>query len=84
MREGLTNYRGKVLFILSGNDLVAQEFIALSQQDKRWRKRCQSITREIVKQANHTFSSQAWRDQVTHLTIQWLNRQDIRNVAELT
>ncbi|MCX7193032.1 MAG: hydrolase 1, exosortase A system-associated [Proteobacteria bacterium] len=79
MRDGLKNYQGKVLFILSGNDLVAQEFITLTQQDIRWKKLCQSptITRETVKQATHTFSSHIWRDQVTNLTLQWLSRQDL-------
>ncbi len=85
MLEGLKNYRGKVLLILSGNDLVAQEFVILTQQDKDWKKCWSSpgISRETVKQANHTFSSQAWRDQVANLTTRWLDRQDSHS-AELT
>jgi len=75
MRSGLTRYQGELLILLSGNDLVAKEFIALIQQDKRWKKCCSSpkITRETIMQANHTFSSHAWRDQVANRTAQWLS-----------
>lgn len=78
MYDGLKSYQGDVLIILSGDDLVAQEFIALTQHDKRWKKLCHSpkISLEIIKQANHTFSSQSWRDQVTTRTAQWLSRQE--------
>ncbi len=76
MFDGLKRFQGDVLFILSGNDLTAQEFIALTQQDKRWKRLChsQKITSEIVQKANHTFSSQAWRRQVeTHTTQRVIN-----------
>lgn len=75
MLDGLKRFRGEILFILSGNDLTAQEFIALTQQDKRWKRLCDSprITSETVKKANHTFSSQTWRGQVETRTAQWVN-----------
>ena len=74
MLDGLKRFQGEVLIILSGNDLVAQEFVALTQQDKRWKKLCHSpkVASETVKQANHTFSSQSWRDQVETHTAQWV------------
>ena len=77
MHDGLTTYQGDVLIILSGEDLLAQEFIALTQHDKHWKKLCHSpkISLEIIKQANHTFSSQSWRDQVANRTAQWLAKQ---------
>ena len=76
MLEGLKLFRGKVLFILSGNDLVAQEFITLSRQDSRWEKICASptITTKRLDAANHTFSSQSWRDQVGEWTIEQINK----------
>jgi uncharacterized protein len=75
MFDGLKCFQGGVLFILSGNDLTAQEFIALIQQDSRWEKLYHSpkISSEILKKANHTFSSQALRDQVATHTVQWVN-----------
>lgn len=80
MFDGLKRFRGEVLFILSGNDLTAQEFIALTQQDNRWGKlyRSPKISSETVKKANHTFSSQALRDQVATHTVQWVNITDKR------
>ena len=38
MYTGWTSYPGEILIILSGNDLVAQEFIALTRKDKHWEK----------------------------------------------
>ena len=74
MFAGLSRFQGKVLFLLSGNDLTAQEFIALTQRDKRWQKACRSpnIKLETVKEANHTFSKQTWRVQVEAHTVQWI------------
>lgn len=74
MLSGLMSYHGSVLIILSGNDLVAQEFTALTQRDKLWKKTCLSpnITRSTFKHANHTFSSQKWRDEVGDRTIRWI------------
>lgn len=74
MLDGLQQFQGEILLILSGNDLVAQEFIALAREDKRWGKLCQSarMTRWVSRQANHTFSSQTWRDEVATQTVKWL------------
>jgi exosortase A-associated hydrolase 1 len=74
MLHGLQAFQGETLLILSGNDLVAQEFIALTQNDKHWKKTCASarITRWTLKAANHTFSSQTWRDEVGKRTIEWI------------
>lgn len=76
MLDGLKRFQGETLFLLSGNDLTAQEFLALTEQDKRWKKHCHSprISIETVNKANHTFSSQAWRAQVEAATAQWLIR----------
>ncbi|MGA8147382.1 MAG: hydrolase 1, exosortase A system-associated [Gallionellaceae bacterium] len=77
MRDGLKHFKGSVLFILSGNDLTAQEFISLTRQDNRWKKLCHSsrIASETVPKANHTFSSQDWRYQVGTHTAQWVQTQ---------
>ncbi len=77
MLEGLQSYRGKVLVMLSGNDLVAQEFMTLTRHDKHWKKICHSssITHILLKNANHTFSSHIWRDEVANHTAHWLSHQ---------
>ena len=74
MLHGLQKFQGEALLVLSGNDMVAQEFISLTQRDKHWKKACASsgITRWMLKEANHTFSSQTWRDEIGKRTIEWL------------
>jgi len=74
MLNGLQKFQGETLLVLSGNDMVAQEFITLMQRDKSWKKTCASakITHWMLKTANHTFSSHAWRDKVGKQTIRYL------------
>lgn len=80
MFEGLKQFQGNILFLLSGNDLTAKEFVELTQRDKRWKKICRSskMKRETVKQANHTFSARTWRAQVEAHTAQWMSNRDTR------
>ncbi|MDD2720465.1 MAG: hydrolase 1, exosortase A system-associated [Gallionella sp.] len=74
MRSGLNRYRGGVLVILSGNDLVAQEFISLTRNNKDWKRimRSPRFTQCFMPEANHTFSTQVWRDAVADHTSCWL------------
>ena len=78
MFEGLQQFRGNILFLLSGNDLTAKEFIALTRRDKRWGKICRSSKVEsiTVKEANHTFSTRTWRAQVEVHTARWISDCD--------
>jgi exosortase A-associated hydrolase 1 len=77
MFEGLKQFKGNILFLLSGNDLVAREFIELARQDKRWTRILSSpkVSIEQISEANHTFSSRAWRDQVGQWTARWINKE---------
>ncbi len=74
MLKGLQNYTGKVQIILSGNDLTAQEFAALIRNDKNWQAACRNQKHKItmLKEANHTFSTQAGRSQVETQTALWI------------
>ena len=74
MLHGLQAFQGETLLVLSGNDMVAQEFTSLTKQDKRWQTVLQSpkIKCSTINDANHTFSSLAWRDQVASRTFRWL------------
>ncbi len=76
MLKGLTNFHGKVLIILSENDLISQEFQQLINTNKRWALVCANakIDKELIKNANHTFSSSLWRSKVNDVTLDWLNR----------
>jgi exosortase A-associated hydrolase 1 len=74
MARGLTVFQGRVLIILSGEDLTASEFkdmVAASKQWQRLLKRPNVSVREL-NEANHTFSRREWRDQVAQWTVDWL------------
>jgi exosortase A-associated hydrolase 1 len=77
MCSGLQCFQGKVLFILSGNDLTAQEFISLKERHRKWRIASQkeNISQHIIPQANHTFSSKKWRNEVSKSTIWFLDQE---------
>ncbi len=74
MLEGLESFRGKVLLILSGDDLTAAEFKDEVQSSPRWSRALERATvqRRDFPAANHTFSTAAWRDGVALCTEQWL------------
>ena len=74
MFSGLSRFRGKILVILSGNDLTAQEFSDLVKSSRQWRKLLTSsrVTSLSLPEANHTFSRREWRDQVAIWTKDWI------------
>lgn len=74
MHEALGKFKGKVLLVLSGNDLTAQEFADVISASRKWRKslRSRKLQRHELAAANHTFAQQAWRDQVARWTTQWI------------
>lgn len=74
MFYGLSHFKGKVLLIISGNDLTAQEFSDMVKGSREWRKLLASpqVTRLDLPGANHTFSRREWRDQVTVWTKEWI------------
>jgi exosortase A-associated hydrolase 1 len=74
MFDGLDRFQGKVLLIMSGNDLTAQEFSDLVKGSGSWQKLLGSsrVQRRDLPQANHTFSTRDWRDQVSSWTREWV------------
>lgn len=72
--HGLNRFDGRVLFIISGNDLIAAEFMNLVSSDKKWQKLMRSphITLREFQDADHTFSCREWRDQVAVWTRDWI------------
>jgi len=72
--RALTQFQGKVLLILSGDDLGAREWQTLLHGDGAWRAVAARAqwTQAQVDGANHTFASAAWRGEVEQLCIQWL------------
>ena len=67
-------FSGRVLLILSGNDLTAAEFKALCDHSERWQQLLANTSLERIElaAADHTFSRREWRDQVAAQTVRWL------------
>ncbi|HEX5126593.1 MAG TPA: hydrolase 1, exosortase A system-associated [Rhodocyclaceae bacterium] len=62
-----------MLILLSGRDFVAAEFIAEMDKSSLWPKIMASRHAELRRfsDANHTFSSRAWREAVELASIEW-------------
>ncbi len=76
MINGLKNFKKPIMLILSGNDLTAKEFEKL-MNDSHELQRIFSDEKSVLKrieEANHTFSTRKWRDQVADWTHEWIIR----------
>lgn len=74
MLEGLRGYRGRVLLLLSGDDLTAREFKDMVTGSRSWRRLLarRNVARCDLAEANHTFSRTNWREQVAAWTLEWM------------
>jgi exosortase A-associated hydrolase 1 len=74
MQDALTRFGGRVLVVLSGADLTAQEFANLASRNSVWQRLLGSsrFTRRQIDKADHTFSRRPWQDQVSDWTRDWL------------
>lgn len=74
MRECLNRFSYPVLLILSGRDLTADEFRETVKSDPEWQALLADtrVTSHDFPEADHTFSSAAWRDQVAEWTLNWI------------
>ena len=80
MEDGLRRFRGRVLLILSGKDLTADEFRGVVSRSQRWTRLLADarVTRRDLAEANHTFSRRDWRDQVARWTADWVNEDPLK------
>lgn len=72
MADGLRRFPGPVLLMLSGDDLVAKEFLDLCHTGgSAWEGLLDrpQLRREDLPDADHTFASAAWRAQVEAWTL---------------
>jgi hypothetical protein len=72
--DAMSGYQGRILIILSGDDLTAREFADLQNSSPAWRTLSAGpLLRQVqLAQANHTFSRGLWRDQVAQLSADWI------------
>ena len=72
--DGLLNCQCPTLFIFSGKDLTAAEFLDAVFARRKFRKLIKSkrFERHDLEEADHTFSRRVWRDQVSQWTSSWI------------
>ena len=72
--EGMQRFRGRVLFIFSGADLTAQEFLDMTKASRRWQLllAAPTVQQQTLAAADHTFSTRAWRNPGADWTAQWV------------
>lgn len=77
MEDGLRKFGGRVLFILSGNDLTAREFKDAVARSSGWRQLLANgrVAWHELDEANHTFARRDWRDQVARWTEEWVRNR---------
>jgi uncharacterized protein len=77
MRDAWLRFEGPVLLVLSGNDYTAKEFLEHSAADATWHEhlaRAPRLTRLVLADADHTFSSSASSQALENATLKWLQR----------
>ncbi|MEZ5503645.1 MAG: hydrolase 1, exosortase A system-associated [Halioglobus sp.] len=77
MLDGLLHFRHGVLIVLGEADLTAREFSTMISHDALWKAAISgpAIRIRTVKSADHTFSKKPWKEEVSQLTIDWLQDQ---------
>lgn len=75
MLDGLTRFKGRIMLVMSGRDMIAKEFDDLLQAVPAWNKHLAAcdLVRHDLAYADHTFSTREWRDQVEKWGIDWLS-----------
>jgi exosortase A-associated hydrolase 1 len=75
MLDGLARFKGRIMLVMSGRDMVSKEFDDLLQAAPAWNKHLAAcdLVRHDLAYADHTFSTGEWRDQVEKWGIDWLN-----------
>ena len=67
-------FGGRLLLILSGRDLTAQEYLDRVRESPEWQRWLESSSVDIrrLDEADHTFSRATWRDQVAEWSRDWI------------
>ena len=74
MLKGWQQFAGNSLLISSGNDLTAQEFLALCRENPQWQLQLSKAEHQHLADANHTFSTAQWRQTVEQHTLYFVQR----------
>ena len=73
LHGALSRFKGKVLVLLSGADLTAQEFSVMAEAP-HWRSLMAAprFARRTLARADHTCSRREWHEQMSAWTAEWL------------
>jgi exosortase A-associated hydrolase 1 len=71
---GFTRFSRKTMIVMSGRDLYAREFDDAVRANPAWQQQldAKQAVRHDLPEADHTFSSALWRDQVVAWSLGWL------------
>jgi exosortase A-associated hydrolase 1 len=74
MLQGLRSFAGPVLWLISGRDLTAREFLLLLQREGETARAADGsrTTRCDLPESDHTFARAEWRAEVERATAAWL------------
>jgi hypothetical protein len=74
MLLGARRFKGRMLCVISGRDLIAKEFDLLLESSPAWRELMGEarVTRFDLADGDHTFSSAGQREQVLQWGLAWL------------
>ena len=76
---GLSRFKGRVMLVQSGRDMIAREFDVVVNASPAWRAalaRCDTQRHDMA-DGDHTFSSAVQRDQVITWALQWLAEKPV-------
>jgi hypothetical protein len=78
MLAGIKGFEGKLLLMISGADLTAQEFLDMEKSSPEWKSLLArpQVQRWTLPEADHTFSQREWSDQAATRTADWLAALD--------
>lgn len=78
MARGLARFQGRMLLILSGNDLTAKEFLEYAESSGAWTGLLHGpkVSRFDLADSDHTFSRRQWLEVVESETVAWLSALD--------
>ena len=74
MAARLHRFPGRILFILSGEDLTAREFQDVAGTDGDWQRLLAEarVTRHVLPGADHTFTVRSHLDTAAQWTSEWI------------
>ncbi|MDD5271585.1 MAG: hydrolase 1, exosortase A system-associated [Methylovulum sp.] len=77
MREGLAQFSGPLLLLMSGYSLIGKEFDELVSISTRWQAVLagKALTRIAMPDADHTFSRSQDREKLINHALSWLNQR---------